>query len=66
LALHLGHSLILDGYRPTVPNFVQIGMLNCRPLDYKASMDLKLLKLMDEAKHGVIFISFGTFVKSSE
>ncbi|CAB4054091.1 UGT [Lepeophtheirus salmonis] len=66
LSLSLGHTLILDGNRPTVPNFVQIGMLNCHPLDYTQTMESKWRNIMDNAKNGVIFISFGTFLKSSE
>ena len=31
LVLQFGHPLILDGWAPMVPNYVQLGMMNCRP-----------------------------------
>jgi hypothetical protein len=31
LALGFGHPLLMDGWRPMAPNFVPIGMMNCRP-----------------------------------
>ena len=31
LALHFGDPMIMDGLRPVSPNFVMIGMLNCKP-----------------------------------
>ena len=30
VAFGFGHPLILDGWRPTNPNFVNLGMMNCR------------------------------------
>ena len=30
VAFGFGHPLILDGWRPTVPNYVDLGMMNCR------------------------------------
>ena len=56
LGLHFGHPLIMDGLRPIAPNFVYIGMMNCKdpkPLEG----DLK--KFMDGAKDGVVYVSFG-------
>ena len=31
LALHFGHPLLMDGNRPVSPNFVTVGMMNCKP-----------------------------------
>ena len=31
LALHFGNPMIMDGLRPVAPNFVMVGMLNCKP-----------------------------------
>ena len=30
LVLQFGHPLIMDGIRPMAPNFVNVGMMNCR------------------------------------
>ena len=30
VAFAFGHPLILDGWRPTAPNYVDLGMMNCR------------------------------------
>jgi hypothetical protein len=49
--------MIMDGNRPVAPNFVYIGMMNCRepkplPKDLKEFMD-------SAGKEGVIYVSFG-------
>ena len=31
LGLHFGHPLLMDGNRPVSPNFVTVGMMNCKP-----------------------------------
>ena len=51
-----GHPLIADGLRPVAPNFVYLGMMNCR--DPKPLPD-NLQSFIDGAKDGVIFVSFG-------
>jgi hypothetical protein len=33
LTLHFGHPFILDGLRPIAPNYVYVGMMNCRDDD---------------------------------
>eukprot|EP00095_Tigriopus_kingsejongensis_P001001 snap_masked-scaffold1486_size38793-processed-gene-0.3 protein:Tk01001 transcript:snap_masked-scaffold1486_size38793-processed-gene-0.3-mRNA-1 annotation:"udp-glucuronosyltransferase 2c1-like" len=63
LALHFGHPLIMDGNRPYAPNFISIGMMNCRPAQ-PLPKDLKAF--MDNAPDGVIYVSFGSVVKASE
>ena len=60
-----GHPLLMDGWRPIVYNFVNLGMMNCR----KASRDFEdkeLQKFLDGAKKGVIYVSFGSVLKASE
>ena len=59
LALQFGHPLIMDGLRPMVPNYVQVGMMNCRdskplPEPLKAFLDGA------DDEHGAIFVSFGS------
>ena len=56
LALQFGHPLILDGLRAIAPNYIYVGMMNCRPAK-PLPKDLK--KFLDEAKEGVVYISFG-------
>ena len=56
LALSFGHPLIGDGLRPVAPNFVFIGMMNCK--DPKPLPE-DLQSFIDGAKDGVIFVSFG-------
>ena len=63
-AFSFGHPLILDGWSPMSPNFVQLGMMNCRPAKPFAQGD-KLGEFLDKSKNGVIFISFGSAVKGS-
>ena len=56
LGLHFGHPLIMDGLRPTAPNYVYLGMMNCK--DPKP-LPTDLREFMDGAKDGVIYVSFG-------
>ena len=49
----------MDGIRPVAPNYVNIGMMNCRPAK-KLPDDLQ--KFMDEAEDGVVFVSFVFFI----
>jgi hypothetical protein len=57
LALHFGHPLIMDGLRPIAPNFVYLGMMNCREA---TTLPKDLKKFMDSGeKDGVIYVSFG-------
>ena len=30
LAINFGHPLLMDGLRPVAPNYVFVGMMNCR------------------------------------
>ncbi len=57
LALSFGHPFILDGNRPVSPNYIHLGMMNCRAA--KPLPD-DLRKFLDGAgKEGVIYVSFG-------
>lgn len=61
LAFSFAHPFIFDGNRPMVPNFITVGMMNCRPA-LPLPDDLK--KFMDEgSKHGVIYVSFGSVLQ---
>uniref|UniRef100_A0A336KE79 CSON009222 protein n=1 Tax=Culicoides sonorensis TaxID=179676 RepID=A0A336KE79_CULSO len=57
-----GQSTILHNTRPLLPNTIQIGFLHVKPVKALPS-DLKTF--LDESKNGVIYVSFGTNVKSS-
>ena len=63
LVLTYGHPLIMDGLRPTSPNYVTMGMMKC---DLPPALPQDLQKFMDEAEHGVILVSFGSVVQASE
>ena len=56
LALQFGHPLILDGLRAIAPNYIYVGMMNCRPAE---PLPKDLRNFLDEAKEGVVYISFG-------
>jgi hypothetical protein len=61
LALHFGHPAIMDGLRPVAPNFVYVGMMNCRP---PVALPKDLEDFMKTGKeNGVIFVSFGSVLK---
>ena len=52
----------MDGWRPYVPNHVNLGMMNCKEVKKLAPTD-KIGQFLDNAKEGVIYVSFGTVVK---
>ena len=56
LALTFGHPLIANGLRPVSHNYVTVGMMNCKEAK---PLPPDLQTFMDEAKDGVIFVSFG-------
>ena len=58
------HPLIANGFRPTNPNYVDLGMMNCRT-PVKIKDDPKLKTFLDDAKDGVVYVSFGSVVKAS-
>ena len=62
-ALGFGHPLLMDGWRPYMPNYIPIGMMNCRPpkqLDPKTD---KIGKFLNDAKEGVVYVSFGSVLQ---
>ena len=64
LALSFGHDHIGDGLRPSLPNYVHIGMLNCQ-CQPKTAVPDSMVQFMesDEAKKfGVIIVAFGTLI----
>ncbi len=56
LALHFGHPLILDGMRPVLPNYVYVGMMNCRE---PRPLPQDIADFLDAANEGVVYVSFG-------
>ena len=64
LVLQFGHPLILDGWAPMVPNYIQLGMMNCRPGNPFPTGDV-IGDFLKNSKKGVIFISFGSIIKGS-
>ena len=55
LALQFGHPLIMDGVRPMAPNYINVGMMNCRP---PKKLPENLQNFMDQSgEEGVVFVS---------
>ena len=53
----------MDGIRPVSPNFVMIGMMNCRP---PKELPENIKSFIEESgENGVIFVSFGSVLKAS-
>lgn len=52
-----------NGVRPTTPNIVEVGGLHVFKEPKKLPEDIQ--KFLDDAKEGVLFLSFGSMVKSS-
>ncbi len=52
----------MDGWRPYVPNHVNLGMMNCKEVKKLAAND-KIGQFLDNAKEGVIYVSFGSVIK---
>ena len=64
MAFSFGHDHIGDGLRPSLPNYVHIGMLNCQ-CQPKTAVPVNMVQFMesDEAKKfGVIIVAFGTLI----
>jgi len=64
VALHLNHGspFLGDGLRPVMPKTVMSGLMTCRP---GAPLPKDLADFVEGAEHGVIFVSFGSVIKSS-
>ncbi len=64
LAIDFGHPLLMDGLRPKVPNYIQMGMSECRPSE-RLPKDIE--KFIDGAgDDGVILVAFGTVLQASQ
>ncbi len=64
LSFSFGHPLIMDGWRPYAPNHVNLGMMNCLELKRLDPED-QVLKFLDGATEGVVYVSFGTVVRAA-
>ena len=64
LSMSFGHPLIMDGWRPLSPNHVFLGMMNCKETKKLDPAD-KIGKFLDDAKEGVIYVSFGSVMRAS-
>ena len=64
LSMSFGHPLIMDGWRPVAPNHVFLGMMNCKETKKLDPAD-KIGKFLDDAKDGVIYVSFGSALRAS-
>lgn len=58
-------NLGIDLSLPTFNSVIPIGGIQCRNVD-PATLPKDVLKFVDEAPHGVIFVSFGTVLKPSK
>jgi len=63
LAINMGSPFLGDGLRPLLPNSIQAGLMSC---DEGSPLEGELKDWVEGAKHGVIYLSFGSVVKSSE
>ena len=64
VAFTFGHPLFLDGWSPMAPNYVQLGMMNCRPAK-EFPPDDAIGNFLKKSKNGVVFMSFGSVVQPS-
>lgn len=65
VAFTFGHPLILDGMSPATPNFVQLGMMNCRRPGKPFPTGDKIGTFLNNSKNGVILVSFGSVIRPS-
>ena len=64
-ALLLNHGTMFtgDGLRPVHPQTIQGGLMTCSK---PPPLTGELLQFVEEAQHGVIFVSFGSVIKASK
>lgn len=64
IALHINHGspFLGDGLRPVMPKTIMSGLMTCRPAE---PLPKDLNDFVEGAEHGVIFVSFGSVIKSS-
>lgn len=65
VGLQFGHPLLVDGWRPTAPNYINIGMMNCRPPVPFDPKD-RVGEFLNNAEHGVVYVSFGSVLQGSK
>ncbi len=59
LAFTFGHPFLIDGFEPTVPNHIMLGMMNCKPARGFKKGD-QIGDFIEKSKNGVIYMSFGS------
>ena len=64
-ALLLNHGTMFtgDGLRPVHPQTIQAGLMTCSK---PPPLTGELLQFVEEAQHGVVFVSFGSVIKASK
>jgi len=65
IALHINHGspFVGDGLRPVMPKTIMAGLMTCRPAQ---DLPKDLQDFIQGAEHGVIYVSFGSVIKSSK
>ena len=64
LLLEMGNPFILSGWSPMAPNYVQLGLLNCKPAKDFIEND-QIRNFLNNSKKGVIYVSFGSIIQDS-
>lgn len=65
LTISFGHPLLMDGWKPMSPNYITVGMMNCREPKAFPKGD-KIGDFLASASNGVVFVSFGSVFKASQ
>eukprot|EP00092_Neocalanus_flemingeri_P002760 GFUD01002955.1.p1 GENE.GFUD01002955.1~~GFUD01002955.1.p1 ORF type:complete len:304 (-),score=87.42 GFUD01002955.1:387-1265(-) len=63
LLINHGSPFLGDGLRPVMPKTILAGLMSCNPPN---TLPQDLAEWVEGAEHGVIFISFGSVIKSSK
>ena len=63
LFINHGTPFTGDGLRPVMPNSIMAGLMTCKP---PQPLPEDLASFVDSAKHGVIFVSFGSVLQASK
>ena len=63
LVINHGTPFLGDGLRPVMPNFILAGLMSCTP---PGPLPSDLAEWVEGADNGVIFVSFGSVIKSSK
>ena len=64
LVLDMGNPFVLSGWSPMAPNYVQLGLINCKlASDFIENEQIR--NFLDTSKKGVIYISFGSIITDS-